>query len=110
VKSTATRRSLWIYLALAYGLTWVIAVPVALSKHDLLPWKIPPSWHFIAQVGPMLAAFIVTWFVAGRPGVLDLGTRMLRWDCGWRWLIVAIVSPVGLFIVSATIARMIDGE
>ncbi len=67
--ATSTRKSLLIYLVLAYGLTWLIAVPIALSKHDLMSWKIPPGWHFFAQIGPMLAAFVTTWIVVGRPKV-----------------------------------------
>jgi CAAX protease family protein len=108
--ATSTRKSLLIYLVLAYGLTWLIAVPIALSKHDLMPWKIPQEWHFFAQIGPMLAAFVTTWIIAGRPGVRELGRRMMSWGAGWRWLIVAIVSPVALFLLSASVARIIDGE
>lgn len=103
-------REVGLYLLLAYALTWLIAVPLALSGRDVIAWDLPLGIHYLAQFGPMLAALIVTLVFAGRPGVRDLTWRMIGWEGGWRWLLIAIGSPVALFLFAAGIARAIDGE
>jgi hypothetical protein len=47
--------------------------------------------HFPGLLGPMLAAILVTGIVQGRPGLRDLGSRMVRWRVPLRWYAAATV-------------------
>jgi membrane protease YdiL (CAAX protease family) len=93
------------YFGLAYAITWIIHIPLALSAQGLLYITLPAGVHFLGAYGPMLAAFIVTGMTQGTPGLRDLLDRMSRWQVGISWLSIAVFSPAALFLVSAVIVR-----
>lgn len=93
------------YFGLAYAITWIIHIPLALSAQGLLDVTLPAGLHFLGAYGPMLAAFIVTGITRGTPGLRDLLGRMSRWHVGIGWLFIAVFSPAVLFLVSAVIVR-----
>ena len=78
LKGLFTRHPLIAFFALAFAFSWW-AVPMG----EFLPF------------GPLFAALTVLAVVQGRPGLADLGRRMLRWRVGVRWYVLAIVIPLG---------------
>jgi membrane protease YdiL (CAAX protease family) len=46
-----------------------------------------------------IAGVIVIAVVYGRPGLRELGSRLVRWRVGWRWYLVALL-PVGLYLLA----------
>ena len=98
------------YFGLAYAITWIIHIPLALSAQGLLDVTLPAGLHFLGAYGPMLAAFVVTRVTRGTAGLRDLLDRMSRWQVGIGWLSVAVLSPAALFLVSAVIVRTWIGE
>jgi len=96
------------YFVLAYGFSWAVHIPLALSAHGLLAAPLPPGPHFAGAYGPALAAFAVTGITLGAPGLRDLLGRILHWRVGIGWLLVAVFSPTLLFLVSAVIVRLWD--
>jgi membrane protease YdiL (CAAX protease family) len=103
------KHSLVAYFVLAYAITWIIHIPLALSAQGLLDVTLAPSLHFLGAYGPMLAAFIVTGMTFGIPGLRGLLGQMSRWRVGIGWLLIAVFSPAALFLVSAVIIRFWDG-
>jgi membrane protease YdiL (CAAX protease family) len=119
------RYSLWIFVALAYLITWVVWLPVAryAAQYDYLlpdPGTLPEliangledATHVrlvllttisILFSGPLLAAVIVLAFESGKKGVRDLWHRSTHWRIGWRWygIMLAIILLISLpaFIV-----------
>ncbi len=84
-------RSLLVFFVLAFAFSWW-PWPLVLFNPDsiaLIPW------------GPLLAAFIMAAVVAGRRGLKDLLSSMVRWRVGWRWYTVAILLPVFLTMLTA---------
>jgi membrane protease YdiL (CAAX protease family) len=71
-----------IFFSLAYALSWSISL---LEPHSLLP------------LGPLLAALLVLPFAAGRAGVKDFLSRIVRWRVGLRWYMLALGLPLALF-------------
>ncbi len=59
--------------------------------------------HFPALLGPALAAFVVTAWLAGRPGVAELRSRVLRWRLPLRWWAAAL-SPLAFLALALVIA------
>ena len=103
------KHPLVIYFGLAYAITWIIHIPLALSAQGLLDVALPAGLHFLGAYGPMLAAIIVTGMTLGAPGLRDLLGRMSRWRVGIGWLFIAVFGPVVLFLFSAVIVRAWSG-
>jgi len=102
------KKSIITYFVLAYALSWCAFIPLALSAQGILQGV--PSWlHFVGAFGPLLAAFFVTWRTNGKAGLRELLGRMTRWRIGLRWILIAILSPVVLFMIAILILRMVTG-
>jgi membrane protease YdiL (CAAX protease family) len=78
LKGLFTRHPLVAFFALAFAFSW---------------WAVPAG-EFL-PFGPLFAALTVLAVVQGRPGLADLGRRMLRWRVGVRWYVLAIALPLG---------------
>lgn len=100
-------RALVAFFALAYVLSWSWAIPLAV---DHLIVRRGTGWptHLPALLGPAIAAVIVVAWTTGRPGLRDIGTRMVRWRVPARWWLVAL-SPV-VFLGLALIAMIAFGR
>jgi len=104
------KRSIIAFFILAYALSWIIQIPLALSVQGLIGRELPPGLHLLSAYGPLLAAFIVTSFTEGWIGVRELLTRMIRWRVGWRWGLFAVLSPFVFFLIAVLIERLLSGS
>lgn len=96
MKSFIKQHPLLSYFVLAYGLSWIIWVPVG--------WVVsrvnePPEWAFLLVVlgiyGASGAGFIMTGLVDGKPGVRKLLARVRNWRVGFQWyLVVFLAVPI----------------
>jgi uncharacterized protein len=86
------------FFALAYALSWAWVVPLALTHQVVRRGDGWPT-HAPALLGPLVAAFAVTAWTAGRPGVRELLARMGRWRVAPRWWLVAL-SPIAFLAVT----------
>jgi uncharacterized protein len=97
-------RGLLAYVLLAYGLSWLWLVPMAVNGQVVQQGQGWPT-HFPALVGPMVAAILV----AARTGTIRrLAMSMVRIQVPMRWWAWAI-SPLVLLAV-ALVADVITGE
>ena len=78
-----TREVVW-FVVLAYAISWAWWVPLAVSGTVVDRGRGWPT-HLLGLLGPALAALVVTGMFAGRPGLLELGARVVRWRVGWVW-------------------------
>jgi membrane protease YdiL (CAAX protease family) len=83
------------FAALTFPLSWW---PWALMAFypDQVPLPLFP-W------GPGLAALIVVAIADGRAGVRELLSRIVRWKVSWVWYAAALILPVFLVIVAASL-------
>ncbi|HSB90309.1 MAG TPA: CPBP family intramembrane glutamic endopeptidase [Anaerolineales bacterium] len=102
------RRSIYIYFGLTFLISWGIEFLLIASENGWGGIALPPSVHYLAAYGPMLAALLVTFWVAGGPGLRELLGRVTRWRVGWGWFLVSLLSPVALFAVGAVAARIVE--
>src|SRR6266511_4053342 len=86
------------FFALAYALSWAWVVPLALTHQVVRRGDGWPT-HAPALLGPLVAAFAVTAWTTGRPGVRELLARMGRWRVAPRWWLVAL-SPIAFLAVT----------
>jgi membrane protease YdiL (CAAX protease family) len=97
------------YFALAYAITWAVGLSIAASLRGWIGVQVPATAHYLAAYGPMLSAFIVTAMTAGTAGIRELVGRMTRWRVGIRWILVAVASPIALYLIAGLIMRVFSG-
>ena len=72
-----------VFFALAYVLAWG-AIP----------------WNSFFTPGALIAALVVAFIADGRPGLKEIGLRLIRWRVNWVWYALALGVP--LFVNAAT--------
>jgi len=109
ISSWFQRHALETYFGLAYAITWAVWIPIALSARGLLNVQIPAWLYYLGSFGPMCAALIVTTLTEGRQGIERLLARLIKWRIGFRYYLFAILGPLGLFALAASINRVVSG-
>lgn len=110
MKSFIKQHPLLSYFVLAYGLSWIIWVPVGwvVTRIDE-----PPEWLFLLVVlgiyGASGAGFIMTGLVDGKPGVRRLLARVRIWRVGFRWYLVAFLA-VPILILAGLVLYTLLGN
>ncbi|MFX1485017.1 MAG: CPBP family intramembrane glutamic endopeptidase [Promethearchaeota archaeon] len=103
------RNAIASYILLAYGITWSLALVLALSYHGLIAAGIPFGLHYLLPYGPLLSALIVTWLRGGKESLREILGRMSRWRIRPVWLIVALFS-VWVFYIASGFIMMFMGQ
>ena len=101
--------SLVSFFILAYALSWIWTVPLALKSQGLIQIDIPYAFHYLAAFGPMLAALIVTWIFDGMESIKDLNGRITKWRVKPVWWLVA-VAPLWLYSLIAIALWLLQGR
>lgn len=78
------------YYVLALAVSWAVELPLGAIQQGWAGWNIPFSAHYLAALGPMLAALIVTALTTGAAGLGELWGRITRWRVGWKWWLFAV--------------------
>lgn len=89
------------YILLAYGITWSLALLLALSYQGVISLGIPFGLHYLLPYGPMLSALILTWVRGGKDAVRVLLSRMSKWRIKPVWIVTTLLSLWVFFIASA---------
>jgi len=92
MRTLMRRYPLVAFFILAYALSWWLWLLYALKIGNF------PSPLF--PTGPLLAGLIVSWASAGRPGLTDFLSRIVRWRVGVTWYAVVFLLPPGLVAVT----------
>ena len=103
------RHPLAAYVTLAYLITWTLLLPLVLTASDVWSVRVPSAWHAFGALGPFTAAFLVIRADGGSLAVRNWLGGFRRWRVGARWWLLAVGSPVVLFIVSALLVRLVSG-
>jgi membrane protease YdiL (CAAX protease family) len=110
VSSMARRHPLMFFFVLAFAFSWVVWAPaVILARGPSEPRTLAALFHLAGGLGPMVSAFVITALAGGSAGVRELLGRVLRWQVGLGWWLVAVAGPAILFLVAAVISRLLFG-
>jgi membrane protease YdiL (CAAX protease family) len=103
------RNPLAAFFVLAFLLSWLLAVPLALQRAGVLPARLPYSLHYLMAFGPMLSALLVVAATEGRAGLRRFLTRGFRPSVGPGWLLFAGLTPL-LFLAVGLASVAISGR
>jgi uncharacterized protein len=84
------RHPVLIYFALTFAISWggrllVIGGPGAIRGTEEQVEMLWPLALLATFAGPPIARILLTGLVAGRAGLRELLSRLLRWRVGGRW-------------------------
>jgi uncharacterized protein len=109
-KRLAKKHQLVVYFVTAFGISWLLWIPLVASAHGLFGWGSAfSSFHLLGSLGPLLAAVLVTGILGGAGGLRELGRRMVRWRVGLGWWALALFGPAALYGLSAVLLRLFSG-
>jgi membrane protease YdiL (CAAX protease family) len=85
------RRTLVVFFALAYSLSWAVWGSALAEQAGLIDWSVPTEpFAFLAVT---VAALASTALFGGRTALRSLGARLVLWRVPVRWYVAAIVLP-----------------
>src|SRR5437763_16325024 len=97
-------------LALTFGLTWLLEVPMVLDARGDLPFAFPFWGVILMGWMPGLAAVIVAAGTGGRPAVRTLFARVLVWRVGWPWYLLVIGGTAAVWLSSVLLNPLFGGS
>ncbi|MHA2117224.1 MAG: CPBP family intramembrane glutamic endopeptidase [Candidatus Thorarchaeota archaeon] len=101
MKDWMRRRAVTSYVLLAYGITWLLALPLALAYNGLIQIEVPFVIQYILPYGPLLSALMLTWATGGTTGLREILGRMSKWRIKPVWILIALFSVWVLYFASA---------
>lgn len=121
--------SLWIYLLLANGITWLCWIPgliIGAQQGYIMPnfdtytglfetgfaniqHALLGIFFQLGVYGPLIGGLVATWMDGGREGITDLWRRITRWNVGGRWYLTAFVITLLLAVVPVGIFALTGG-
>jgi CAAX protease family protein len=108
-RALLARHPLTFYFLIAYAFSWLVWVPLALSKDGagVLSFRSPigasASVVVASFVGPFLSAFIMTGVTEGRTGTGRLLRRCVLWQVGFGWYLVALIGIPLILLLGVTV-------
>lgn len=95
IETTAneSKRRLLVYFALAFLISWLLWLPLVASSQNWISRAAPFTLFYLGVVGPTLAAIILVWIDHGRNGVWSLLRKLIVWQVGVKWYVVALFLP-----------------
>jgi membrane protease YdiL (CAAX protease family) len=110
IKRLIANHPLTAYFLLAFGLMWLFALPLALSRNQgsgALPYDLSEALGNVLFLlatfsGPTVAALIVTGATEGRAGVWRLLKRFVQWRVRPQWYIVALGINLLIWLLAYT--------
>lgn len=86
-------RNFWLFLFIAFAITWVIGIPLAVTN----PPDAEPDPFEISQLGalgPAIAGLIVIYREKGKDGLQAFFGRITKWHIGKKWYLAILFVPL----------------
>jgi membrane protease YdiL (CAAX protease family) len=104
--------NVWWFFAIALAFTWLFQLPLVLDSRGIV--HSPPSLSrvglYISQLGPFVAAFLLTYLSDGRGGVTGLLKRGWSTGFGRIWWIPTLLLLPAMEGLAISLAALLGGE
>ena len=97
------------YIALTYGISWLIWLPNVLAKNFIVSWKHSDWLHLLGGLGPMLGAIITKFIFEKRAGVKNFFREKYQLP-SLKWLLIGFGMPVLFFFVAYLLQGLTAGN
>ncbi|HUO91108.1 MAG TPA: CPBP family intramembrane glutamic endopeptidase [Rhizomicrobium sp.] len=108
------RWGLWLFLILAFGITWGLAGYYILSPADAVSRLGPIGFTnpliFLAVWSPTLSAFIAVLIADGRRGLAEFWSRLTRWRIAPIWYAAAVLGTAALALSARYLHSAVAGS
>lgn len=109
VRQTLRKWPLASYCVLAYGLSWIAAIPLVLHGLGRSTWH-PPEWYDpLIAFGPGIAAVLVMAGLGGACGAREFIARCFDPRIPASAWILAVASPIAIFALAFIVMRVYTG-
>ena len=98
------------YYALAFGIAWLIWIPLVLSSRARLAIRIPETTAWLAGVAPIFAGAFMTYREGGLKGIKQLSARCVMWKFGLRWYLISVLLPIANILLDLLVYRVLGGS
>jgi uncharacterized protein len=85
-------KNLTLFFGLAYGISWIVWLPLWLPAFGISNLPVLPYHHALGGLGPMLAACIMTYRENGSNGLIKLFKKMFEYKA-LLYIAIAFFSP-----------------
>jgi len=99
-----------LFFILTFVISGIIAIPLLLSIHHIIPVKLPGFIALIAASGPTISAIIITYLSDGRKGLATLLKGLKQWRIRLKWYLFALLLYPAIMLVSAVIIVLFGGK
>ncbi|MFP9112967.1 CPBP family intramembrane glutamic endopeptidase [Flavobacterium sp. RHBU_3] len=97
------------YFFLAYGISWLIWLPLYGPHLGIQGLPVLPYHHAIGGLGPLMASFICTAIFGGRVSVLALLKQLFNFKKP-LYAAIALLSPFLIAVIAIIIGHFVDGS
>jgi membrane protease YdiL (CAAX protease family) len=106
----ASPRGVITYYALAFGIAWLVWIPLVFLSRARLTIVIPESTVWLAGVAPIFAGSFMTYREVGLKGIKELIARCGMWKFGLRWYLITVLLPVVNILLDLLAYRVLGGR
>ena len=110
VRAVAVRYPLGSFVVLAFVVSWTAWGPLLADRQGWVTWPASTYLHLLGALGPLVAAVVVTALGRGWDGLGVLWRQATAWRGRGRWLALATLGPLALFLVAVVVARLVEGQ
>ena len=101
----------WLYLLIAYGMTWLFWIPIALTRQDYQTSPILLAGMFLGVFGPGAAGIILTYREGGKEGGRDFWRRVFDFHrISLKWYVLILFLFPALHMISLGINHWLGGD
>jgi uncharacterized protein len=101
----------WLYVSLAYGLTWLFWLPVALTRQDYQASPLLLAVVFLGVFGPGIAGISLTYREQGKEGGRDFWRRVFDFRrISLKWHVLILLLFPALHMLSIRINSWLGGD
>ncbi len=102
-------RKIIIYIMIAYGITWLLWLPLLMNKVRDINIPLLPYQFYLASFGPLIAAAVTSLITGGKKEIKSWIKRTYSIRFPLKWLGIAILMPILYGIASVIIHRLMVG-
>lgn len=103
-------RSMLIFFALAFGISWAAWIPLALGSTNRIPLPNDTTLlRLFGAFGPFLAAILTTAVFEGRTGIGSILRRFFIWQVNLKWYLFVLFWPALLSLVTSGFYVLLGG-